>query len=1019
MPIQKQTAALNFSKGTDLKTDPFQLEFGNFQALKNMVFSKGKRLTKRNGFGQLASLPYPSRSLTTLRGNLTALGSQIQAYSSEFERWSTLGSFYPCNLSALPLVRSGTNQSQVDSVIDANGLVCVAWTDQVPTSLATHQAMYAVYDSVTGQALVAPTVIPNTDTNFGSPRVFTLGNYFIIAFTTNIASAINLKYIAISSSSLVAGPQTTISTSVGPGAGVAWDAAPLNNSLFFAWNGASGSGLKVARLSSTLTISAAVVMDAAHTSTQVSVVVDQTANIIYATYYDSGTTNGYTVAFNTNLSPLPNFPTLSIATTSVANITSCIVTTGTLTLFLEINHNYSYDSAIPSHFINTLTVIQSTGVASSQTLVVRSVGLASKAFVIAGVPYFLSAYQSPFQPTYFLVNGANGNPVAELAYQNGGGYLTKGLPFVSVSGNQASVAYLYKDLIQAVSSANAAGTAVVGGVYSQTGINQVTLVLGTSATISAAEIGSNLNLAGGFLWGYDGTQATEQGFFLYPDSVESTSTSTTGGNITAQKYFYVAIYTWTDNSGNIFRSAGSIPISVDLTGSGTSTNTITLQGPTARLTYKKFAKIEIYRYSTAQQSYFKVTSIASPLLNDPAVDSWTFTDTLSDAAILGNELLYTTGGVIEDIGGPSFLSVFTFDDRLWGITSENRNLLWYSKQVIQGTPVELSDLLTLFVAPSIGAQGSTGDLTCGAQMDDKLILFKPTGLSYLNGAGPDNAGANNGYSQPNFITATVGCSNESSLVFQPQGIMFEFASDAGNQIWLLGRDLSTKYIGADVEALTLNATVNSAVAVPGTNQVRFTLSSGVTLVYDYYYGQWATFTTSAVSSTLYQGLHTYITSSGMAFQETPGKYLDGSSPVLMSFVTGWINLMGLQGYQRAYWFYFLGQYLSPHKIQLGIAYDYAPSPTQLPLISPQNFSPAYGGDPLYGSGSPYGGPGQIEQWKIFLTQQRCQALQISFNEMYDASFGVPAGAGLSLSGLNLVFGQKKGSVPLPFNQGAS
>ena len=79
------------------------------------------------------------------------------------------------------------------------------------------------------------------------------------------------------------------------------------------------------------------------------------------------------------------------------------------------------------------------------------------------------------------------------------------------------------------------------------------------------------------------------------------------------------------------------------------------------------------------------------------------------------------------------------------------------------------------------------------------------------------------------------------LSLQPQGLMFEFASEAGNQIWTLGRDLSTQYTGAPVEGLTTNATVKSAVNVPGTNQVRFTLDTGITLMYDYYYQQWGTF----------------------------------------------------------------------------------------------------------------------------------------------------------------------------------
>jgi hypothetical protein len=256
----------------------------------------------------------------------------------------------------------------------------------------------------------------------------------------------------------------------------------------------------------------------------------------------------------------------------------------------------------------------------------------------------------------------------------------------------------------------------------------------------------------------------------------------------------------------------------------------------------------------------------------------------------------------------------------------------------------------------------------------------------------------------------VGCSNQSSIVFQPEGLMFEFASEAGNQIWLLGRDLSTKYIGAAVESFTLNTSVTSAVAIPGTNEVRFTFANGTTVMYDYFFGEWGEFTLNAVASTLYQGLHTFINASGAVFQETPGLYLDGSHPVVMSFVTGWLGIGGLRGYERIHEFSFLGTYYSPHKLVVGVAYDYG-FPAQSSTYSPPNFSPTYGSAPFYGSG-PYGGPSNIEQFRVFAKRQKCKAFQISVQEVYDPSFGVAAGQGLSLSGLNMVVTLKKGWSPI-------
>ena len=243
--------------------------------------------------------------------------------------------------------------------------------------------------------------------------------------------------------------------------------------------------------------------------------------------------------------------------------------------------------------------------------------------------------------------------------------------------------------------------------------------------------------------------------------------------------------------------------------------------------------------------------------------------------------------------------------------------------------------------------------------------------------------------------------------------MFEFSSPSGNQIWLLSRNLDTVYIGAPVEGVTLNARIVSSDNIPGTNTVRFLLDSGQTCVYDYYYGQWNTNNNKkGVSSTIYQGLHSYINNQGVVFQETPGQYLDGSSPVLMSFKTGWIRLADLQAYQRAYFFYFLGTYLSPHQLFIQIAYDYSPFASQYLTITPQNFAGTLGQATPLGIQSPLGGPVNLEQWKIFFERQRCQAFQISINELFDPRYGTVAGPGLNISGIDCVLGFKKGYRPI-------
>lgn len=1087
--LQKQNVNISFAQGLDTKTDPKQVQLGKFLSIKNSVFTTGDLLLKRNGYKKLSTVSN-AKALTTFNGNLTAIGNTISAYSGSIGSFVSKGTIQPMEVSSLPLIRNNLNQIQCDSALSSNGLVCTVYSESDGTNI-TYK--YAIANASTGQNISSPVAIPVTSgVVTGSPRVFVLGSFFVVVFTNVITATSHLQYIAISTINV---SNVTVNADIASAyissPGLSWDGVVANNNLYVAYNTTSGGqSVKITYLNQSAASSGgapvAAVTFATFKATLMSLcadLFDPSNPIIYVNFYRSDTITSYILAVDKNLNTV-----LAPAVTFISGVNNltAVATNGLCYYFQEVANSYSYDSTIPTNYINGGTVTQS-GTITSKGFIVLSVGLASKAFFVNGVVYFLSAYHSPYQNTYFLINGSqslNTAPLvlAKIAYQNGGGYLALGLPSVTVSnGNTASISYLFKDLIEAVNkNTNVPSGTQVNGIYSQTGINLSNFVIG-SDNIDTAEIGNDLNISGGFLWMYDGYLPVEQNFFLYPDSVEctwnaSTTVTPTGtwasgsttitvssgtgitpgmsisdttnptyitagtvvlsitgttvvisqptthvaagdtlsvfGNVAAKPdtttntnaYFYQVTYEWTDNQGNAFRSAPSIPVAVTTTGSGT-TGSITVNVPTLRLTYKVNSpvKVVIYRWSVAQEIYYQVTSISYPTLNTLGANSITFTDNSSDATILGNNILYTNGGVLENTGPPATNIMTLFDTRLWLVDAEDRNLLWFSKQVIESTPVEMSNLLTKYIAPTTAAQGSTGPITALSVMDDKLIIFKKDAIYYINGTGPDNTGANDNYSEPIFITTTVGCNDQNSIVFMQNGLMFQ--SDKG--IWLLGRDLSTQYIGAPVEEFNGDV-VKSSINVPATTQVRFTLAE-ITLMYDYYYGQWGEFTgIPAISSTLFGSLHTFLNENGEVYQENPGSYLDGSNPVLLSFITSWLNMAGIQGYIRAYWFFLLGRYFSPHKLQLQIAYDYNPDPEQSTLIQPTNYSPAYGLPGPYGQGDPYGGPGDLEQWRVFLAKQRCQAIQITLNEVYDPSLGQPAGQGLSLSGINMVYAIKKG-----------
>lgn len=995
MALQKTPISINFAQGLDGKTDPYQIQIGKFFSLVNSVFDTTNRLSKRNGFPRLTTLPDTEQTnLTTLNDNLLATGSNLYAWASDTDTWLDQGIVQPVQLETQALIRSTSEQRSPDAAVSDSGLTCLVYTDG-------GGFYYQISDSETGQQVVARTTITNA---VASPRVFVLGRYFVITYVADISAVNHLQFIAvpIPMPSQPLAPFDISTTLTNPDAG--YDAYIANNNLYIAWDDNGFVGVNY--ITSTLVLQSTVSI-AASVADLMSVTADQSGNVpvIYVSWWDDTSDDGYTAVFDQILTPI-TAKTAIFTNTQITHMTS-VATDGLCTVFYEVDNDYASPypvGGIQTDYINSIT-IEEDGTTTAPVVVLRSVGLASKAFIgPTSEIYLLVAYGETNQETYFLINGV-GDIIMRLAYGVGGGYAdTQVLPNVSQLDTSYYIPYLITDFLAPVNKGTdlPAGTPV-NAIYTQTGVNIAIFSINDSSQQSS-EIASTLHLTGGQLWMYDGVKPVEHGFHVWPENIQLVKSNSTG-TIANGTYFYAFTYEWTDNQGNLHRSAPSIPEQMVL---GGAEDTITCYVPTLRLTYKtdpNSVRIVGYRWSENQQTYYQFTSVTSPTYNDPSVDFVVITDTTPDSGILGNTLLYTTGGVIENIAAPASKGSALFKNRLFLIDAENPNLLWYSKQVIQNVPVEMSDLLTLFVAPTSGAQGSTGPVTCLSAMDDKLIIFKRDAIYYLTGTGPDITGANNDFTDPVFITSSVGCSNPDSIVLMPQGLMFK--SDKG--VWLLGRDLSTRYIGDAVENFNQYEVVG-ALAIPGTNQVRFTLSNSVDLVYDYYQQQWGTFSNiQSISACLFNGKHTYLTQQGMVNQELPGTYKDGAgTPVLISFITPWINVAGLQGFERFYFMYLLGTYYTPFKLDVKLAYDYNPSASHNVIVTPDNFVEPWGGEAVWGSGGAWGGPGNPFEARIFPEQQKCQSFQVSIQEVFDSSMGQAAGQGLALSGLNLVIGGKKG-----------
>lgn len=407
--------------------------------------------------------------------------------------------------------------------------------------------------------------------------------------------------------------------------------------------------------------------------------------------------------------------------------------------------------------------------------------------------------------------------------------------------------------------------------------------------------------------------------------------------------------------------------------------------PTLKLTQKNNVSIALYRTELNQDIFYRVSSPQSLTYSSTGSDSVTIGDTLADNQIIGNEQLYTTGGELENIEAAATNIITTFKSRALTVPAENPLSWEFSKQVIQGVPVEFSDSFIQNVDGAIGAVSAVGVL------DEKIILFGPNTKYYVVGDGPAASGLNNDFSYPQKITGKSGCSNQASILEIPMGLLYQ---DQTRGIHLLTRALEEMYIGADVEQYN-SSTVTSAQPVPGTKVVRMTLNTGQVLTYDYFYNQWGVdvYASAAVDSAIFQNQFTYLTGSGTAFSETSGTWSDNGSFIPLDFTTGWINLEAMQGFMRAKKLMILGTYFSPHTLNAYIYTDYNDTTPVQTVAIPVNSAP------------------NVYQYRILLSTQKCEAIKI---RIFDSG---GSGQSFSLSSLSLEIGVKKGAQKLASAQG--
>ena len=989
MTLNKRNLDVLFTNGINNKIDDKVLSGSSLQTLENGVFTKSGAINKRPGYSTIDNVTNTGSVISDMRALMTtgnelllASGKKLYSYSSTNEEWIDKDDFVSASVNTDAIITNTAQQTAMDSCILGN-IALYAWED------TRGGIRYSVQDLDTGSYYTQDVELSSSG---DTPRCMVLGTHLFVMF----GDSTNLKFAYVSTTApatLVTGTTKTdlhtdhlISVLSIGNKGYIW---------YKTTTAAEGSIVEIDNAgveSHVTTVSATMIDTLAMESyedgglTYIHIAYKETASLVKAAIYSQSLVE--------IVSPVTIDSTAS-GDVSKISMKRTDSTTNEMTFLYQLPGSASSDDYIKT---NTLSLAGSAGTAS---VFLRSVGLASKIFTRSDKLYVAVLHESSLQSTVFIVN-SDTEIVGKFAAGNAGTHAGIG-SFLPTTTDIGSGQFTFLMNIKGtIRSENAT-------IFSRLGINRSTVDFEGGNTFDYTTMNKDLLMTGGILSSYDGNSVTESGFNLFPEGTTVTSTPTTAGSMSDGTYQYSVVYQWIDAKGNTHRSAPEVAFTQVLSGGG-STQRVVMDIPTLRLTQKTSPRtevtLEVFRTEASGSIFYRVSSITAPTDNDPTADTVSFNDTLADASITGNEILYTTGSVLDNIAPPSCDIVVNHTNRVFLAGLQDKNEIRYSKIVRPGEGVAFNEALSIPVDPR------GGDIETLASMDSNLVIFKRDNIYVVNGDGPSDTGAGSTFTEPSLIAADVGCIDSQSVILGPQGLYFKSAKG----IYLLSRSLQTTYIGAPVEDFNGSSIVSSQL-LDDVNEVRFSTVEGTTLVFNYYFNQWSTFTNQfTTDSVIWDTKYTFVTSSDTIHQEDSSTFKDSGTPVTLKLGTGWVKVSGLQGFQRVYRAMVLGDYKTRHHLRMKIFTDYSNTVTQTIEFTPSevlSVDTGFYGDGIYGATTPYGqADNGVYQFQAHMKRQKCQAVRIEIEDITDNSLDVGNSESFSLTGVSFQIGTKRGQNKL-------
>ena len=356
----------------------------------------------------------------------------------------------------------------------------------------------------------------------------------------------------------------------------------------------------------------------------------------------------------------------------------------------------------------------------------------------------------------------------------------------------------------------------------------------------------------------------------------------------------------------------------------------------------------------------------------------------SDAKLVQRDTCYISKGEIANIPPPSMSKMTIHDGRLFLLSSEDPNRIYYSKPKLRMSSLEFSDFHYIEASEKGGTALNIDSLS------GKLFIFKKDLISVTYGT-PMNASATaGGYAPVSSFSPSIGLTNAESLLSTDEGLFFQSYGD----MYVIGKGLSVNKVGIEVGSSI--AVVSSSISLSNVNELRICHSEGV-VIYNTLFKQWYTSDfISRKNSVVIDGVQLSIDEeSSVVVKEDANYFGDGTKPIQTDIETAWIKIAGPQGLQRVRNILFLGGLSSETTFNLELSYDYNEFPSEIIPITASSVATLeeYGAgtvcDPLTGEGcyggtesSLYGGEDvdHIFQFRHKPKIQKCESMKIRIVE---------------------------------------